>query len=94
MASDGLAQEDAGAHPQVFWMSTPGGCTASLIASNVILTAAHCNAVVDGPITTDELVPYVPSGQPVTINPAFNAPPGVATQVAPVVRFRSGGSPR
>lgn len=48
IGDDGHAKLDGQEHPQVVKISTfnftkgPGSCTASLVASNVLLTAAHC----------------------------------------------------
>ena len=44
-AGDGMAVDDAHAHPQVFTVQSPiWRGTGSLVASNVVLTAAHVTA--------------------------------------------------
>jgi len=53
-AGDGLVALDNAVHPQAFQLSGPHGCSASLIASNVVITAAHCTNA-----NTGASVPYV-----------------------------------
>ncbi|MBI4701657.1 MAG: hypothetical protein HY744_10955 [Deltaproteobacteria bacterium] len=56
-AGDGLAADDNGAHPQAVWIvrSDNSRGSAFLVASNVVLTAAHATAVGEGIYT-----PYTP----------------------------------
>jgi hypothetical protein len=80
-AGDGLVQNDNNAHPQVFTIfpSNIPFCTASLIASNVVLTAAHCLGTASGPQSV-----FVKSAGAVKVNVTFNASPAIVTQLEPL----------
>jgi hypothetical protein len=89
-AANNLAFPDGKAHPQIFTLTSPpvdslvSGCTGTLIASNVVLTAGHCTDSSSEPPDIVAGQKYVRLNGTYTLNVDWNAGSLVVAALGPL----------